>query len=723
MKKLSFRTALACVFVCLLAVGSAWAQSSSGTVAGRVIDSSGAAIAGADVQLTEQTTQDTRKVSSAADGDFLFSNVQPGTFTVTIRAAGFKRLDKSDINLTASDRLAIGDLRLEVGTITETVEVKAEGAQVKTASSEHAGLLDSKQITDLMARGRDVMALLQLLPGAVDDNTGSDTLGQFSTPTMDGTRSFYNALNIDGISGNTARGRTAESPINMDAIAEVKVLANTYTAESGTAAGAVINIVTKSGTQQFHGGAYYYNRNEAFNANNFFNNRQGIARQRYRYNTEGSNLGGPIYIPGHFNTNKQKLFFFFSQEYLPNQQPNSIANFTVPTALERAGDFSQSFKSKGVFYAVKDPTTGARVPEQHYPRQPDRSELVEAAEHLPAAQRDQHRDHEFRLQLPDRRQRRHSGKEETLRVEYNRSEKARMWFKVSGYSSNNTGRTSAAISNQWGLADVDYPQTMPQLGTNFTYIFSPTLINEATLGMNLWTESQLLSDKGWPPISAPLTESNSAELSEGQSARPAAGDVVRRSHQPGAGHLRRPLPHGGRFDGFQLQRQRHQDLGQSTSSRRASTWSTLSTTSITRRAATVSPAASASATDTSNPLDSGYAYANAILGNYDTYSEATNRVDYAPITRICGMVCAGSLETHQPPVDGHWRALHLRPAAGAEQQQCREFCSVHVCRLAGAGAVPPGGGKRREGHDQPADGRRGAAGVLRADRAGFRKSD
>jgi hypothetical protein len=124
---------------------------------------------------------------------------------------------------------------------------------------------------------------------------------------MDGTRAFYNSLNIDGISGNTARGRTAESPINRDAIAEVKVLANTYTAESGTAAGAVINIITKSGTQQFHGGAYYYNRNEAFNANNFFNNRQGIARQRYRYNTEGSNLGGPIYIPGHFNTNKQKL--------------------------------------------------------------------------------------------------------------------------------------------------------------------------------------------------------------------------------------------------------------------------------------------------------------------------------------------------------------------------------------------------------------------------------
>ena len=115
MKKFSYRTAFACVFVCLFAAASAWAQSSSGTVTGRVIDSSGAAIAEADVQLIDQATKDTRKVASTADGDFLFSNVQPGTFTLTVRAAGFKRLDKSDINLTASDRLAIGDLRLEVG--------------------------------------------------------------------------------------------------------------------------------------------------------------------------------------------------------------------------------------------------------------------------------------------------------------------------------------------------------------------------------------------------------------------------------------------------------------------------------------------------------------------------------------------------------------------------------------------------------------------------------
>src|SRR5262249_20320098 len=155
---------------------------------------------------------------------------------------------------------------------------------------------DSHEVMDLMARGRDVMAMLQILPGVVDDATGSDVLGQFGTPTMSGGRSYYNALNIDGISGNTARGRTAESPINLNAISEVKVLQNSYTAEYGPSASGVINLVTKSGTQTFHGDVYYYNRNEAFNANNFFNNRQGVARQRYRYNTVGEDVGGPIYI-------------------------------------------------------------------------------------------------------------------------------------------------------------------------------------------------------------------------------------------------------------------------------------------------------------------------------------------------------------------------------------------------------------------------------------------
>jgi len=226
---------LTCVTAIAIFAGTMFGQSSSGTISGRVLDPSGSAVAGAEVRVTNQVSRSARNFASNASGDFVFPDLEPGTYTLLVKAPGFRQSEKKDLQLTASDRLAIPDVQLEVGAVTEIVEVKATGAQVQTASAERSGLLDSKQIANLMSRGRDVMSLLQLLPGVVDDATGGDTLGAFGTPTMQGVRQQYNSLNIDGISGNTARGSNAQSPINMDAIAEVKVLMNSYTAEYGTA--------------------------------------------------------------------------------------------------------------------------------------------------------------------------------------------------------------------------------------------------------------------------------------------------------------------------------------------------------------------------------------------------------------------------------------------------------------------------------------------------------
>ena len=314
-------------------------------------------------------------------------------------------------------------------------------------------------------------------------------------------------------------------------------------------------------------------------------------------------------------------------------------------------------------------------------------------------------------------------KSETLRVEYNRSDKARMWFKVSGFSSNNTGRTSPAISNQWGLADVGYAQTMPQLGANFTYIFTPTLINEATVGMNLWTEEQQLSDKGltayqratyginipqsYPKdnplgllpsmsfggVSSPaqVTYDGRFPMVDDSTAFSFSDNVTKiwRVHEFKAGiHLEHALYN-----------QYHQAGGNGF------------------------PGNFSFGTDTSNPLDSGYAYANAILGNYDTYSEATNRVDYAPITRIVEWFVQDHWKlTSRLSMDVGVRFTYALPQT-PNNNNAGNFVPSHICRLAGAGAVPPGGGERRQGHDQPAHRGRGAAGVLGADRSGFRKSD
>jgi hypothetical protein len=628
------RSAFTLLPVTLLFAGALYGQSSAGTISGRVVDTSGGAIAGAQVRVTNEVDQQARAFDTTGMGDFSFPQLPPGDYKLSVKMPGFKQYEKTGIHLSASDSLDVGALRLDVGAVSETIEVQAQGAVVETATGDRAALIDSNEISNLMAVGRDVMAMLQVLPGVVNDNTGSDVLGQFSTPTMDGMRNNYNSLTIDGISGNTARGSNAQSPINLDAISEVKVLANSYQAEVGPSASGAILIATKGGTQSFHGGVYYYNRNEAFNANNFFNNRQGIPVQRYRYNTVGENLGGPIYIPKHFNTSKQKLFFFFSQEIDPNQSPNPVSTFTVPTALERNGDFSKSLKNATSLYTVKDPSTGVAFPGNIVPA----SRIVAASAKLlgvfpmPNVTDTSITKYAYNFQIASTEDT--PVKQEILKVDYNVSDKAKMWIRASGFSSDNTGLNSAAIQNKWGPAPVDYQQTMPNVGVNFTYLFSPTLINEATFGINLWTESQVLTKEG---LTAYQRATYGINVPQTYPSQNPLGVLPAMTFGGVSGPAQ--ISYDGRFPmvddamsytfrdsvskvwgthlfkaGFQYQHSLYNQYHQAGSN--------------------AFPGSFAFGTDANNPLDSGYAYANAVLGNFDTYNETTNRVNYAPINRV-----------------------------------------------------------------------------------------
>ena len=622
-----------------LFAGSLFGQSAAGTVSGRVVDSTGGAIAGAQVRIMNEVDQQARSFDTAANGDFTFPQVAPGDYIISVKMTGFKQFEKTGVHLSPSDSLDVGALKLEVGAVSESIEVKAEGAVVETASGERSSLIDSTEISDLMARGRDVMAMLQILPGVVNDNTGSDVLGQFTTPTIDGMRNNYNSLTIDGISGNTARGSNAQSPINLDAISEVKVFANSYPAEIGPSASGAILIATRSGTQSYHGGVYYYNRNEAFNANSFFNNRQGIARQRYRYNTTGENFSGPIYIPGHFNANRQKLFFFFSQEIDPNQSPNAAVNVTVPTALERQGDFSQSYKNATSKYTVNDPMNVVGGKAQPFPNNivpasridPLSSKLLSIFP-LPNATNTAITRYAYNYQIADTEN--VPVHQEIMKVDYNATDKMKFWFRASGFKSDSTGLNSAAIQNKWGPAPVDYQQTMPNLGVNMVYLFSPTVVNEATVGMNLWTESQVLTSQG---LAAYQRATYGINIPQTYPSQNPLGVIPAMSF----GGVSSPaqISYDGRFPmvddstsytfkdviskvwqnhlfkaGFQFQHALYNQYHQAGSN--------------------AFPGSFAFGTDANNPLDSGYAYANALLGYYDTYNETTNRVNYAPITKI-----------------------------------------------------------------------------------------
>ena len=331
------------------------AQIITGSIVGTVVDPAHSVIPGATVTLVNVATGEQRTAKTNETGRFYFGGVQPGEYRVTVEAAGFKRLEQRSIQLVAAETLPVGDLAMEVGTLAEKVEVTAQGSSVQTASAERGDVVTGSQVDTLAIRGRNVASLLQLLPGVVDTST-PDQLQQAWSFNALGGRTNTSNVSLDGATlnaiGNNSNGVVS---LSMDAVAEVRVLLSNYQAEYGRKSGATVYMVSKSGARDFHGLASYYKRNEEFNADNFFNNRLGIAKPIYRYNTWNYNIGGPVYIPGKFNRDREKLFFFWSQEFWPLKTTGALTHLTVPTALERAGDFSQTVDLNNKLVVINDP--------------------------------------------------------------------------------------------------------------------------------------------------------------------------------------------------------------------------------------------------------------------------------------------------------------------------------------------------------------------------------
>ena len=284
---------------------------------------------------------------------------------------GFRSLERQGNVLTANEHLSVGNIELSVGEVSETVTTTAEGTPVQIESSEHSAQLTSIQLELILQRGRDVTSLLKILPG-VAYGTESQTPGSgfgSSVPNIQGGRNTWSIFNVDGFGQRPGSPSTFSSTVNFDAIGEVKVLLNGYQAEYASNSAAAVNIVTKSGSSQYHGTGYWYKRHEMFNANNFFNNTlftapltgvtTTVPKPRYRYSTLGATVGGPVWLPK--EKLKDKLFFFYSFEDSQTLNPQALRQVTVPTALERQGDFSKSFVSldssgKPVPIFVRDPS-------------------------------------------------------------------------------------------------------------------------------------------------------------------------------------------------------------------------------------------------------------------------------------------------------------------------------------------------------------------------------
>ncbi len=326
----------------LLALSIAIAQESTGTISGTVTDPSGAIIPNAAVAVTNVQTGVTRTTTSNASGLFVVTNLAVGNYSLSAEAHGFKKFEAKQIRLDVNDRLNI-PVHLQIGGTSETVTVNESAAQLQTQSADLSNLIGARQTQALPLNGRVFSQLVMLVPGVVSDsgNIGNGTgISSDTAVSVNGNQSNSNTWLLDG-QNNMDIGSNAGNVVTppLDALEEFNVLRSNYSAEFGGGTGGVVNVVTKQGTRDFHGTVYEYFRNDKLDANDFFLNQQGQARNELRFNNFGYTLGGPFWIPRIYNPGKTKDFFFASFEGRREVRGNTVQD-NVPTPAERQGDLS-----------------------------------------------------------------------------------------------------------------------------------------------------------------------------------------------------------------------------------------------------------------------------------------------------------------------------------------------------------------------------------------------
>jgi len=618
--------------LCALAALSSLAQMTvTGTIAGTVVDPSGQIVPGASVSLTSQKTGDTRTTTVNVDGNFSFVAVPPDTYSLQVGHSGFKTHQQTGIVLTANSRVDLGNIQLQIGAVSETISVQAEAAAIQTDSSEKSAELSNIQLSNLTTRGREVVSLLRTIPGVAYQPDQESMGGSYGTgtPSIAGTSNNTNTLAVDGVvSNDVGTPNVFSSVTTLDAIGEVKVVLNGYQAEYAGNGGAVVEIVTKSGGKEYHGTGYWFVRNESLNANDFFNNRTGIKLPQYRYNNEGASIGGPIYIPKIWNTQKNLLFGFYNIEMLQSAIPGSLTRYTVPTQLERKGDFSQSLDTNGALIRITDPTTRQPIPGNVIPTtqlNPNGLALLNTLP-LPNFTNRAISGGNYNYQIQEIL---HNPKRSQLfKIDYVPEEKDRFYVRGKTWLSEQQGYAVAAGATPTGFFGQCYCFTESGLGVGWTHIFSPTVVMELTSGVRH-------NHEAWHPypndaeLNKVLRSAIGFTASQWYPQANALGIIPRFSFGLAGGAL--PNPPNVNFDDRFL------------TGGTDFTFSLNDNFTITRGSHTMKAGISAyrlreyegersifSGTfnfqrDASNPFDTNYAFSNAALGVFDSYTESNAR--------------------------------------------------------------------------------------------------
>jgi hypothetical protein len=355
------KSRLVCIFLCSVIAALPLFAQTTGSITGTVIDDTGAAVAGAQVSVLNPATGIRQTAKSNSTGEYLVAGLGAAAYNVTITAPGFKKFEAKGVILRVGEKIRV-DTKLVIGAVTSEIVVEGSSVgKVETQSSELAGTITGDQISQLELNGRDFTTLIKLIPG-VSDQTGQDdgTVGPQGSVSyaVNGGRTEFNNWQIDGgevlDSGSNANINVYP---NIDALAEVRVLTSTYGAQYGRNGSGTIEAVTKSGTNAFHGEAFEFIRNAAFNAHNYFD-LPGTPKAYYNKNDFGYIVGGPI--------KKDKLFFFWSQEFRRENVPFTYNNLNayVPNAAERAGNFNDVCPAAGTPFERPNDNepTGAGAP-------------------------------------------------------------------------------------------------------------------------------------------------------------------------------------------------------------------------------------------------------------------------------------------------------------------------------------------------------------------------
>ncbi len=319
---------------------AAYGQSYYGALRGNVVDANGGAMATAKVTLTNEGTSETRSTVTASAGEFVFSEVNPATYSVTIESPGFKKLERHGIIVGTQQQISL-DLRMEVGQVSESVQVTESAPLIEAATASQGQVLDNQKLSDLPNLGRNPFMLSKLAANVIpvgnpaynrmEDQSGSSSISIAGGPVRG------NNYLIDGVPITDADNRAIIIP-TLEAVQEVKVQANTYDAEMARTGGGMFNTLMKSGTNDYHGSLYGHIRKTAMDANSFFNNAAGQPIANQPNDTWGASFGGAVIIP-HLYNGKNKTFFYLGYEHYDDIQSASEL-FAAPTAAEKTGDFS-----------------------------------------------------------------------------------------------------------------------------------------------------------------------------------------------------------------------------------------------------------------------------------------------------------------------------------------------------------------------------------------------